>query len=151
MVKVYPPFSKVYSILAYNFLKFGSPAVLIQTMKFSCSISYHWYSFFSLSGRFLNLLSMSDYHAIPVVVITTSSPSVFAREKVSLKRLLATRPHGKAGSSIFNGVTLSTETKRPMSLLSTIGEQSSVNSSSESRLPRSCLFERDLTYLRWFW
>ena len=39
MVKVYSPFSKVYSILAYNFLKFGSPAVLIQTMKFSINQS----------------------------------------------------------------------------------------------------------------
>jgi len=107
-----PAYKLAISILRYNFLKVGRPAVLIQTMK-SSSVT---------SGRInppgpilvtvlfgigpstgLNLSLMSEDHAIPyrcqsapVRNVPTSGEVVRIKValKVSLKKLFAIRPQG---------------------------------------------------------
>lgn len=107
IVSLYAPAARVASILPHNFLKVGRPAVLIHTMKCQSVMSCHCTSLHVTSeppgiapSMLLNLYQMSEDQAMLSNRIFTGYGSpTFYRAKESLKKLLATSPHGIAGWS----------------------------------------------------
>lgn len=132
------PAIRVYSIFPHSFLKFGIPAVLIQTMKCSFSTSAHWVS--SLFWPHLNFFSLSVAQAIP-----SSFIGMFVAPwditYVSLKYDNATSPHGLTGysSTIYVKGVPSHENNFPAYWLVIRGSQSIDRSGYEGEFPASWL------------